>query len=249
MNFKKVLFITLFIILIFNILALADEHKLPNPSDMFYVYDEGNILDDNLKKYIVDVNEELYKKTGAQIVVVDLKSLKGNNLEQTATDLFRNWGIGSKDDNGVLLLIVLDEKLIRIEVGYGLEGAIPDSKAGSILDNYIEPYFKKGDYNNGVYNGFNEILKLVEKEYNIKVNLNENVKIPEPIHDVSANYFQKLLIGFILLIFIIIDFRFFGGIFTYSLIRIASRGEFNNSGKSNRGGGGSSGGGGVSGGW
>lgn len=79
-------------------------------------------------------------------------------------------GIGDKNkNNGILFLISTGERKVRIEVGYGLEGRITDGKTGRILDNYVIPYLKKDDWNNGIKNGFNAILDEVSKEYDITV--------------------------------------------------------------------------------
>lgn len=79
-------------------------------------------------------------------------------------------GIGDRTkNNGILFLIATDDRQLRIEVGNGLEGAIPDGKAGRILDNYVVPYLKNNEWDNGIKNGFNAILEEVCKEYNIEI--------------------------------------------------------------------------------
>lgn len=86
-----------------------------------------------------------------------------------AVKLFEKWKIGKKGkDNGLLVLLAMDEKRIEIEVGYGLEGAINDAKAGAILDKYVVPYFKQGQFGEGLYNGAvalaDEIAKTAGQE-------------------------------------------------------------------------------------
>lgn len=94
------------------------------------------------------------KKPGAQIVVVTVKSLEGQSIEEYATELFRKFGIGdSQKNNGVLLLCSTGDRLFRIEVGYGLEGTLTDGKTGRIQDQYIIPYLKNNNYNDGIKNG------------------------------------------------------------------------------------------------
>ena len=79
-------------------------------------------------------------------------------------------GIGdSKKNNGVLFLIATEDRKMRIEVGNGLQGAIPDGKAGRILDNYVVSYLQNNDWDNGIKNGFNAILEEVCQEYNIEI--------------------------------------------------------------------------------
>ena len=110
-----VIFFIFFSILKVNSLAIV------NPTSDFYVNDYANILDSETKNYIITSNQKLYSQTGAQIVVVTVKNLEGQSLEEYSTELFRNFGIGDKNqNNGVLLLLALQERQCRIEVGYGL---------------------------------------------------------------------------------------------------------------------------------
>ncbi len=83
---------------------------------------------------------------GAELAVVTLKSLQGGEIDDFASKLFAQWGIGQKGkDNGVLLITAVDDRKMRIEVGYGMEGVLPDAKTGRIQDEYIVPRFKEGN--------------------------------------------------------------------------------------------------------
>lgn len=226
MKNKKHLLILLCILVLFQTsVSLAVGLKLPQPSYSFYVYDEANIVEDQVEEYIVDTNEALYKKTGAQIVVASVNSLEDMDIREYASRLFEKWGIGSKEyDNGLLILIVPEEREIWIEVGYGLEGALPDSKVGNIIENSILPYFKEDNYSEGILSGFNEIINEIEGEYNIELG---REKIDEDLYDFGdpyggSNIFdstRKILIVVGIIIFLFIDFKFFNGWLTYSLLR------------------------------
>jgi uncharacterized protein len=101
-----------------------------------------------------------------QIAVVILSSLEGQPKEEYATKLFREWGIGNKKtNNGVLLLVAIQDRQIKIEVGYGLEGAIPDITALSIIDNDIKPAFKAGAYYEGLDKATDNLAKAAVGEY------------------------------------------------------------------------------------
>ena len=129
--FLKILIILFILITTFNIKAFA----IVNPTLDFYVNDYAELLDEETKDYIISVNKMLYDKTGSQIVVVTIPNLDGNSLEDYANQLFRDFGIGDKTkNNGILLLLALEERQFRIEVGYGLEGVLPDGKTGRIQD-------------------------------------------------------------------------------------------------------------------
>ncbi len=251
-------FLLMILLLVTSISAYGSGFELPEPSRYFYVYDEANIIDNYLEDYIINTNEQLYSKTGAQIVVATLNSLGGNSEQEIAVQLFRKWGIGSEEkNNGVLMLIAPNEQRLWIEVGYGLEGALPDGKVGEIRDKQIFPYFKENDYNTGILKGFDAILSEVANEYNIER--------PDS-SDYQSDYYDNdeynstgigvnpLLIGIGIIIFLIIDFKFFGGFLTMMILRSSTRGGFRGGrggrgGGGNRGGGGSSGGGGAGGGW
>jgi uncharacterized protein len=132
-----------------------------------YVLDEANIIPADVEQRIEALSSAIESATpGAQIAVVTVPSLGGRTIEEYAENRFGTLGIGAKDlDNGVLLLVALGERKVRIEVGYGLEGALPDSKAGSIIDSIIIPKFKEGDYAGGIEAGHAAIAGIVAEEY------------------------------------------------------------------------------------
>ena len=161
-NKKKIItriIITFFLVInIFTINSFA----VVSPTADFYVNDYAGLLDNETKEYIINKNKILYSQTGAQIVVVTIQSLEDNSLEDYANELFRNFGIGDKTkNNGVLLLLALKERKFRVEVGYGLEGVLPDAKTGRMQDEYIIPYLKQDKWNEGIKNGFNAFLDVL----------------------------------------------------------------------------------------
>lgn len=132
---------------LFLFLIPLSSEAVVTPKAEFYVADYANVLSKETESYIVQTNIDLQQKTGAQIVVVTIPSLDGMDIEQYANTLFRQWEIGSKEkNNGLLLLCSTGDRLFRVEVGYGLEGRLPDGKTGRMQDEYIIPYLKKNDY-------------------------------------------------------------------------------------------------------
>jgi uncharacterized protein len=102
---------------------------------------------------------------GAQLVVASLPSLKGGEIGDFAVKLFEQWEIGEKGkDNGVLLLLALEERQVDIEVGYGFEGALPDAVCGRIRDEAIIPRCKEGDYAAALEDGAAALLKVMAGE-------------------------------------------------------------------------------------
>ncbi len=132
------------------------------PSPHGYVNDFANVLDADSRTRLNDVITGLEKKTTAEIAVVTVNSLEGMTVEEYANRLFQKWGIGKKGkDNGLLVLICPQERKMRVEVGYGLEGVITDGLAGSVIRNSFTPAFKQGDYGKGTVEGVTQLARFV----------------------------------------------------------------------------------------
>jgi len=107
----------------------------------------------------------LEDQTTAEIAVVTVKTLDGGEISDFANRLFAKWGIGQKKkDNGVLLITAVDDRKVWIEVGYGLEGAIPDARAGRVLDEQVVPEFKEGRHASGLIRGAQALAALAAAE-------------------------------------------------------------------------------------
>ncbi|MDI6704580.1 MAG: TPM domain-containing protein [bacterium] len=96
------------------------------------------------------------------------------DINTYAVELYEDWGIGKKDkDNGVLVLLAMDERKVRIESGYGVEGILPDGLCGEIIRYKMVPYFKKGDFGSGVAAGVITIASKIAEEYGVDLSLDE----------------------------------------------------------------------------
>jgi uncharacterized protein len=138
----------------------------PNPATL--VTDVAGVLTPEQKQALENKLVAIDDSSSNQIAVVIIPSLDGYPKEEYATKLFRDWGIGNKKtNNGVLLLIAVNDRQIRIEVGYGLEGAIPDITALNIIDNDIKPAFKAGNYYEGIDQATDNIAKAAVGEYKV----------------------------------------------------------------------------------
>lgn len=127
------------------------------------VTDTANIISKDMRKTLTDRLKAHEERTGNQIAVLTVPTLDGGSIEDYAVKVFESWKLGQKGkDNGVLLIVVPNDRRMRIEVGYGLEGALPDSAAGSIIRNVITPRFKVGDYNGGIEVGVASIITVLE---------------------------------------------------------------------------------------
>ena len=134
----------IFLALFVTILAYSNSYALVEPTKDFYVNDYAGVLSETTKDYIMASSVRLAEETTAQIVVVTVENLEDRPLEEYATDLFRKFGIGDKEkNNGVLILLSVGDRKSRIELGYGMEGYISDAKSGRIQDQYMIPYYNK----------------------------------------------------------------------------------------------------------
>lgn len=198
-NFRKISSFILIILITFSNIANAIDIDYDN--NYLYVTDKANILSEDTKEHIVKVNQGL-KETGAEIAVLTIESLEGEDIKYLATKVFEDWKIGDKEkDNGVLILLSVEDRKIEVEIGYGLEGALPDSKVVNILKNDFAPYAEYNDFNEGIKNTFDSYTKEVMREYNI--DSLENIEIKEETINLGEVLFRGILI--LILIFIIIN--------------------------------------------
>jgi uncharacterized protein len=126
------------------------------------VVDQANIIPADSRPAIEAKLADLEAKSSIQLVVATVASLDGQEIEPYANELFRAWKLGEKTkNNGVLLLIAPNERRVRIEVGYGLEGTLTDALSQVIIANAITPRFKTGDYAGGITRGVDDIITVL----------------------------------------------------------------------------------------
>ena len=158
-----------FIIALFSFTNAVAQNVIEKPNPPVLVTDLAGVLSPEQKQALENKLVAIDDSSSNQIAVVILPTLDGNPIEEYATKLFRTWGIGNKKtNNGILLLIAIQDKKIRIEVGYGLEGAIPDITANSIIDNDIKPAFRQQAYYEGIDKATDDIEKAAVGEYKEK---------------------------------------------------------------------------------
>ncbi|WP_324049099.1 TPM domain-containing protein [Aeromonas caviae] len=142
-------------------------HAAPDfPALTGRVVDEANLMSRKQAHQLAQQLAVFEKRSGVQLVVVSIDTLAGDTIEEYGYQLGRHWGIGQKGkNNGVLLIIAQDERKVRIEVGYGLEGALPDAIAANIIQTRILPAFKRGDMVAGILAGNQGIMQALAGEY------------------------------------------------------------------------------------
>ena len=155
---------------VLGILLLASQtlFALDVPALKGRVNDYADILNNSQKASLENMLQDAENKTSSQVVLLIINSLEGDALEDFSIRVVEKWKIGQKEfSNGILVLVALAEKKIRIEVGYGLESIITDMKSGYIIREIIIPYFKRGDYYDGISQGLMAITGLISKEFEI----------------------------------------------------------------------------------
>ena len=131
-----------------------------------YVNDRAGLLSGAVRGELEALLAQFEKETSNQVVVMILPSLEGAVIEDLSVRMAQGWGIGNKKkDNGILLLIAKEDRAVRIEVGYGLEGALPDVTCKRIIEREIVPAFRQGDYDGGVRKALHAILAATKGEY------------------------------------------------------------------------------------
>lgn len=249
---KHCSFLLVFVLLFFSFDALAKD-AFPSPTDYKYINDYVGIMDSTNSKEIISIGKELEDKTGAQAVVVIINSLDGAPIADYSNKLFRNWGIGqSSKDNGLLLLVAIEDRQWRVEVGRGLEGAIPDALSNRVMTSIAKPSFVEGNYGEGIINSYSVLCDYIGNEYGVTLDKSLNISMPNEEDTFTPSLGSKIL--FILLgIILFSDLIFNRGRFISTVFQILF---WNNIGRGGRGprngsgggfGGGSSSGGGFGG--
>ncbi|WP_045522413.1 TPM domain-containing protein [Neobacillus niacini] len=250
---KAVFSLLFFLFFLFQGGAFAEDIQMPAPIGDIYVQDFAKVLTPDEIAEIRSLGRKIEDQTTAQISVLTVDTIGENTIEEYANEAFRQYGIGNeKENNGVLLVIAVTERLIRIEVGYGLEGRIPDGKAGRILDEHAIPYLQNNQHNKAIIETYKALANEVLAEYGKAGGLPTTDKQAQPSTGDEGLGIPSWLLIIIVVVVVILDFKFFGGTLTYLLLSIISRGRGGGGGGgggSRGGGGGSSGGGGAGRGW
>lgn len=161
------------------------------------VVDLAGLLDDAEEGALVAQLESHEQETGNQLVVATVSSLDGRDIADYANRLGRFWQIGAAEvDNGVLLVVAPNERKVRIEVGYGLEGALTDSLSSIIIQREILPPFRSNNYPEGIRQGVNAILLAIEGEYTAPVTTGSG-RNSDPVSRKIGNYLPLIFIAMV----------------------------------------------------
>ena len=155
----------LIVLLLFNAVGAFGQLSVPQHGG-FWVHDEAGVLSAATKSQLESQLKAERDSTSNQIAVLIIPTLNGESIEAYSLKVAEQWGLGQESkDNGVLLLIAVNDRQLRIEAGSGLEGVLTDAMSSRINRNEIAPYFRNGDYNQGVMAGVTAIIEAIRGEY------------------------------------------------------------------------------------
>jgi uncharacterized protein len=168
-----------------------------------FVNDRAGVIDTASEVQIEKLCQELESKTGAELVIVTVPSLDGEPIEDYAVNLFKAWGVGKKgQDNGLLLLAVIQDRRSRMEVGYGLEPVITDGYAGDVLRS-LRPHFRAGQYGPGLLEAAKQLANRIAQSAGVSLS-DEAAPRGARRSSPSANSFQMISGLFVLLVLIVL---------------------------------------------
>ena len=184
----------LFFLLLILIATGAFADDVPGYSS--YVNDYAVVITEKDKASMESVAKEVEEKTGAQIAVLTVKSMAPfASIDDFSMAVAEKWKVGEKGkDTGIIIILAMEERKVRIEVGYGLEGVFNDARVGRILDNTIIPYFRGGDFSAGLRRGVFKIADTIGKEMDVE--LDERTKMQD------SNFTESLCIFIFFVIFV-----------------------------------------------
>ena len=153
-------------LVIFCLLSLPSFAAFEVPKLKTRILDQANLLDAASKQQINQLLAGHEKASNNQVILVTLKDLQGFSIEQAGIEMARVWGVGQKEqNNGIVLILAQAERKVRIEVGYGLEGVMTDAVSATIIQEYMLPRFKTGDLSGGLVIGVQAIVAALGGEY------------------------------------------------------------------------------------
>ncbi len=227
-----------------------------------YVVDLAGVISPDVRDRLNALLLELEQKTTAQVVVLTVQSLDGQDIDSFSIDLaHKKWKLGQKGkDNGVLLVVAVQDRKYRFEIGYGLESVLPDSLVGTVGREYLVPYFRKGDYSTGIYAGTLAVIRTIAASAGVEISSMPVEGPPQGAYSGRPlSLFQIVIFGFLGVVALILFITHPRQCFLILLFSQMGGGRggwsgggggFGGSGGSfGGGGGGGFGGGGASGGW
>lgn len=190
---------------------------VPTPKEDVFVYDEDDLFSDSEEEQLNGYLQELEDKTDAEFVVLTIKSLGGNSIEDYSIEVANGLGIGKSDaDNGVLLIMSRSDERVRLEIGKGLEGILNDSKCGRILDDYFVPYREDDDYVTATNETVKAVITVIADDAGVTIDGIDSTDstVSEESDSISLTNIIALIVVIVFIFFmiiLIIDDDYYGG--------------------------------------
>lgn len=207
-------------------IAWAQPAIPPRPSSSLYVQDYAGVLSRETQGKINRLGAKVAEQSKAQGVVVIVQSLNTTSIQEYANELLRQWKIGDKEqNNGFVIVVAMKERQSRIEVGYGLEGALNDAKTGRLQDEYLIPLLQQGKVDAGVWETYKAVMRVVTSEYNA----GDKAETRKPASiGTSSNFgswselpwWAKWLLITVASLLLIYDWLFLGGMVTFMILAL-----------------------------
>jgi len=169
-NLRKKIAVSIIAIATVCLIAICVYGSDNFPRPVGAVNDFAGVISQRYTQSMESLAREVLGKTGTSVVVVTMKDIGGDDPGDYANRLYEAWGIGKKgEDKGVLIFLAVKERRIRIETGYGVEGILPDGLVGDILDRYVMPWLRKGDYSKGLSSAVVAVSSVIAKDAGISL--------------------------------------------------------------------------------
>ncbi|MEI7818144.1 MAG: TPM domain-containing protein [Desulfuromonadales bacterium] len=204
MNITSLLLVVLLLICPASLLAL-DAPRLSGR-----VNDLAQVMSPESRQQLEQRLSEFERDTSNQVVVLTIPSLQGDNIEQFSIRVAETWKIGQKGrDNGILLIVAQSERKVRIEVGMGLQGILPDLAAGQIIRDIMRPHLKNDNYDQGISAGVDSIIAATKGEFNAA---GQSARQPTADKKKTPTFLTMLLVTVFVAIVLGFFSRYLGGI-------------------------------------
>ena len=182
-------------------LSIAADPPFPRPTGA--VNDFANVIQADQRAVMENLAREVLQKTGTAVVVATMPTVGDMVVDDYATRLYESWGIGKKgEDKGVLILLALKERRVRIETGYGVEGILPDGVVGEIIRLHVIPHLKQGDYGKGLSNAMTDVSDVIARNAGVTLTGRPQLQPVQPTGGVPVSPFTLLLFLIVVMLFL-----------------------------------------------
>jgi uncharacterized protein len=177
----------------------AADSPFPRPTGA--VNDFANVIPADQRAVMENLAREVLQKTGTAVVVATVPDVGDRVVDDYATRLYESWGIGKKgEDKGVLILLALKERRVRIETGYGVEGILPDGVVGEILRLHVIPHLKQGDYGKGISNAMTAVSDVIARNAGVTLTGRPQMQPAQPTGGVPVSPFTLILLAIVVML-------------------------------------------------